>query len=42
MGDRANTSMTQRYLINALVVALFIFGMLVGEEVVSRYQTVIR
>ena len=42
-GPRKHLSMTQRYLINALVVALFIFGgnALVGEGVISRYQTVI-
>ena len=42
-GQRRELTMPARYAINAILVALFVFGgnLLVGEGLISRYQTVV-
>ena len=42
-GQRRELTMPARYAINAILVALFVFGgnFLVGEGFISRYQTVV-
>ena len=42
-GQRRELTMPARYAINAILVALFVFGgnFLVGEGLISRYQTVV-
>lgn len=42
-GQRRELTMPARYVINAILVALFVFGgnFLVGEGLISRYQTVV-
>ena len=42
-GQRSELTMPARYAINAILVALFVFGgnFLVGEGLISRYQTVV-